>query len=148
MKLEEYKKDYYYFSGEVSKLVIQFALAGIAVIWIFKANKPGQPLIPQGLLGPLICFVLSITFALLQYFIASIIWGIFYRYHERKMRKVGESPDVNVDADPIWPNIIWSFYALKVLALITGFVLLSLFIFDQIRHPKIDNSTSQPANYK
>lgn len=143
MLLEKYKQDYYYFSGEVSKLVNQFALAGIAVVWIFKSDKSGTPLIPHGLLTPLVCFVLSLGFALLHYFIASIIWGIFYRFYERKNKG---NPNVDVKAKKILPNTIWFFYMAKVVALIAGFVFLSIFIFDKIEYPTKDVPINQSVN--
>ena len=46
MKFEEYKKDSYEFSKSTSDLVRQFAFAGIAIIWIFKYQKPIDHLIP------------------------------------------------------------------------------------------------------
>ncbi|MBK9479124.1 MAG: hypothetical protein IPN99_09865, partial [Bacteroidetes bacterium] len=84
MKLEEYKNDSYEFSKQTSVLVRQFAFAGIAIIWIFKYDKPTEHLIPIELFKPLLYFVSTLVFDLLQYLIPTIIFTIFFRYHEKE----------------------------------------------------------------
>ena len=35
-KIEDYREDFYFFTGKASEVNRQLAIAGIAVIWIFK----------------------------------------------------------------------------------------------------------------
>jgi hypothetical protein len=77
MKLEEYKKDSYEFSKSTSDLVRQFSFAGIAIIWIFKIDKPIDHLIPSPLFKPLLFLVFTLSLDLFQYLIPSIIWALF-----------------------------------------------------------------------
>lgn len=53
MKLKDALENYYFHSGKTSDLVRQLALAGIAVIWLFKYEVTGVPKVPAQLLLPL-----------------------------------------------------------------------------------------------
>ena len=85
MKLEKFNDESYEFSGEASKLIRQFAFAGIAIIWIFKFDQPLDHLLPKELIIPLICLIITLFFDLMQYLISGLIWTLFFRYHEKKI---------------------------------------------------------------
>ena len=84
MKLKDALDNYYFHSSKASDIVRQLGLAGIAIIWIFKHDVQGIPKIPHELLLPLELIVLGLTFDLLQYFVAAIIWSNFHRCKERE----------------------------------------------------------------
>ena len=128
MKLEEYKKDSYEFSKTTSDLVRQFAFAGIAIIWIFKFEKPQDHLIPFELFKPLLFLILTLSFDLLQNLIPSIIWTIFYKYHESK----GKQGDHELKANKWLSRPGWLFYYGKIIFLFIAYTLITKFILQKI----------------
>ena len=129
MKLKEYKEDSYAFSKSVSDLVKQFAFAGIALIWIFKLDKTDAHLIPKELLVPLLYMVITLAFTFLQYLLPSIIWTIFFRYHEKE-----NNGDTTVDIKASgWLSVTgWAFYILKIISLVIGYIYIINFIIQKI----------------
>lgn len=114
MKLSEYKKDSYEFSKSTSDLVRQFAFAGIAIIWIFKFEKPDTHLIPNELFLPLLYLVITLTCDFLQYLLPTLILTIFFRYHENK--NAGNT-DVDIKASGWLSFPGWLFFIAKIVAL-------------------------------
>ncbi|HZW70555.1 MAG TPA: hypothetical protein VFF57_06740 [Hanamia sp.] len=126
MKLEEYRKSSREFSKSASDIIRQLALAGIAIIWVFKIEKPTDHLIPGELFKPLLFIVITLCIDFLQYFIPSIIWIIFYRRHEAK----GTDPELDLKANK-WLSLPgYICYFTKVLFLIISYV----YIIDYILH--------------
>ena len=109
MKLKDAREFYYFYSGKTSDLVRQLGLAGIAVIWIFKYDVQGIPKIPQALSIPLILIIIGLALDLLQYTIATFIWGIFQRHKE--VSGVDENVDFLAPKQFNWPAIF--FFVLK-----------------------------------
>ncbi len=121
MKLEQYKKEAHEFQSLASGLVRQLALAGIALIWIFKIDKPVDHLIPNECYCPLLLFVLTLGFDFLQYFIPSIIWMNFFRRQE-KIHKGNVA--INIKAKEIYSVPGYFFYWGKVILLFIGYILI------------------------
>jgi hypothetical protein len=128
MKLEEYKKDSYEFSKSTSDLVRQFAFAGIAIIWIFKYEKPIDHLIPVQLFKPLLLLIVTLALDLLQYLIPSIIWTLFYKYHEKK----GRNNEYELKANKSYSRPGWLFYYGKIITLAIAYILITNFILNKI----------------
>ena len=128
MELNEYKKDSYEFSKLTSDLVRQFAFAGIAIIWIFKVDKSDH-LIPNQLFLPLLFLVIALVFDLLQYLIPTIIWTIFFRYHEKKNN--GDTR-VQIKASSRYSAPGWTCFTLKIICLIVSYVFIISFIIHKI----------------
>lgn len=128
MKLCEYKKDYQWFSGKTSDVVRQLAFAGIAIIWIFKQDGKPLPAIPRELLWPTIFLALSLAADLLQYVSATIIWGSFHCYHEKK--NSGDR-DIKASTKLNWPTNIL-FYT-KIFFVVFAYALMILYIFERWR---------------
>jgi hypothetical protein len=86
VKLAEYRKTFYEFSGKASDVSRQLSFAAIAIIWLFKNDLPGggHPTIPHALIFPGILIVTALAADLLQYTLASLIWRLYYRYLEKK----------------------------------------------------------------
>lgn len=120
MNLKDAREFYYLNSGKTSDLVRQLGFAGIAVIWIFKSEVQGVPKIPQTLLFPLSLIVVGLALDLLQYAVATSIWGIFHRSKE----KSGISEDASFVAPRQfnWPALV--FFVLKVISIAVAYVLL------------------------
>jgi hypothetical protein len=128
MKLEEYKKDSYEFSKSTSELVRQFAYAGIGIIWIFKYEKPIVHLIPIELFKPLLLLIVTLAIDLLQYLIPTIVWTIFYKYHEKK----GRQGDYEIKASERYSIPGWLCFYSKIIALAIAYILITKFILNKI----------------
>lgn len=120
MKLKDARDLYYFYSGKTSDLVRQLGLAGIAVVWIFKRDVQGVPKIPNELLFPLGLIVIGLALDLLQYAIATSIWGIFQRSKEKT--GVAEDADFRAPRQFNWPSL--TFFVLKVVAIVVAYVFL------------------------
>ena len=122
MKLSGYKTDYYQYTELASSTSRQLALAGIALVWVFKSGNDGSLKLPDELLLPSICLIVSLGSDLLQYVVASITWGMFHRYHERKRTPREDDPEVEASRYYTWPiNVL--FY-LKILTVLIAYFFL------------------------
>lgn len=126
MKLSDYRNDYYFFSGKASEIARQLSLAGIAVIWIFKAEKAGALAVPQALHLPAVLFIVALALDLLQYVIGTAIWGTFSRYHEWK----GLKDEVELEAPRFfnWPGLF--FFWGKLVAVLYAYAALFRYIYN------------------
>ena len=119
MKLSEYKKDYYSYSGLASTTSRQLALAGIALIWIFKTQVQDVYNLPNELLLPAICLIAALASDLLQYVAGSIIWEFFHRYHEKKRESITQDPDIEAPFYFTWP--INLFFYSKIVSVLVAY---------------------------
>lgn len=101
MKLSEYDKDYYGFSAKAGDIARQLALAGIAIVWLFKVDANGSTSLPKLLAWPTIAFVVSLAADLLHYLVQAITWGRF-AYVQRK--KHGKGDDEVIPDPPGYYN--------------------------------------------
>ncbi|HWR77816.1 MAG TPA: hypothetical protein VN283_11480 [Thiobacillus sp.] len=115
--LKDFRDSYYELSGTASEVSRQLGFAGIAVIWIFKADLPEKAfaLAPE-LYHAGTFIILSLAFDLLQYLFGSLIWGAYWRYKESR----GATDKTQIEAPPYfnWPAIVcfWAKLALMVVA--------------------------------
>src|SRR5438045_9652594 len=107
MKLEEYRKEYYWFSTKAGDVSRQLALAGIAIVWIFKIDVAGTSALPNELLLPTAAFAASLTSDLLQFVWGTFIWGSFSHFQKR-VRKHKDADEIG-DAPFYfnWPSLIF-----------------------------------------
>ncbi len=119
-----------YYTGKVSEISRQLALAAIALVWIFKTDQPrGGMLIPQALYWPAACAIAALACDLFQYTYASIAWGQFNR---RKEKEVGLNDKAEFYA-PRWIN--WPsniFFYLKLVLVMICYALLLAYLFETI----------------
>lgn len=120
MKLKDARDFYYFYSGKTSDLVRQLGFAGIAVIWLFKYEAQGVPKVPEALAPPLMLIVLGLALDLLQYAVATFIWGLFQRHKEKS--GVGEDADFLAPKQFNWPTIV--FFTIKAIAIIAAYAYL------------------------
>ena len=126
-KLSDFRADYQWFSGKASDVARQLSFAGIALIWIFKIDGKPIPIIPEKLLSPAVLFILTLTFDLLQYSVASLIWGAFARYQEKKRDKINEDPVLSAPKYYNWPSI--SFFWAKLIFVFWAYALIFKYVF-------------------
>ena len=123
-KLKEVKEDFYAFSGATSSIYRQLALAGIAIIWLFKKEKDGQIQMTPDLLNILKLIVLSLVFDFCHGIFPTIVYGIM----NLKFRNKGKDDDDEVNYSQWWTAPEWIFFVLKVVFLIWAFVKLWLYL--------------------
>lgn len=119
MKLDYYKSEYASFSGLASSTSRQLALAGIALIWVFKTQGQAGYQLPNDLLLPALCLIVSLGSDLLQYVSGSMIWGSFHRYHEKQRKFITDEPDIEAPFYFTWPINI--FFYTKITAVLMAY---------------------------
>jgi len=67
MKLKGIRKEISFFSEKAGDVNQQLALAGIAIIWLFKETSNGKVILDNCLLISLILFVTALGIALIHY---------------------------------------------------------------------------------
>ena len=131
MKLSEYRDAYYGASGTASTVCRQIAFAGVALVWVFKDGEAkSQALsLPQELLIPTALLIATLTFDLLQYASAAVIWGFYCRYKELQLGTETD-PDLAVPIWLNWPAIV--FFWSKLSSIILAYYFLFSFSVETI----------------
>ena len=127
-KLSEYRNDYYSFSEKASDVSRQLAFAGIALIWIFRIDD-ASPSVPVQLIFPVAMFATALALDFMHYVVATVIWGSFSWYHEKK--QANESLDPEFDAPRQFNWVTISLFFLKLACVGIGFMLLILYIWQR-----------------
>lgn len=127
MKIEDARGKYYECTETLSDLITQFGLAGIAVIWVFKPKDSLIGLDPKLVLAGIL-LLCSLSLHFLQYYINSLIWGLFSRHHE----KIKTEPRVHKCMN--WPAIIC--FQCKTLSLIVAYLCLFMYLGAQFKVAK------------
>lgn len=122
--LKEYREDYYEASGQVSSITRQLAFAGIAILWLFKAENGLSIELPNELFFAAKLFVIVLGLDLFQYVYKTFVWGVFQFHHEKKNPDL----DANLDAPSYfnWPTL--GFFILKVTIVIWAYCQLLAFL--------------------
>lgn len=129
MKLAEVRENYTYFSGKASDIARQLALAGIALIWIFKTQVGEQYRVPKELLPAAGFVVLALILDFLHYIVASLCWAIFNRFKEYRGTK--EDDDFLAPGQINWPSLV--FFWTKLIATIAAYVYILRFVIFRIQ---------------
>jgi len=121
MNLSDARETYYFYSGKLSDINRSICFAGIAIVWIFVTKiSTSEIRIEKEFLVPLILFVFSLAFDLMQYLTSTITWSMFHRIKEKN--------DTTEDSEFMaprwfnWPPLVM-FY-LKVLSTIFAYIVL------------------------
>src|SRR3989442_1239067 len=128
MKLSDYRKDYYEFSGKASEVARQLAFAGIAIVWVFTGTEKGLgPRPDTHLVLALALFALALGFDLLHYISATVIWGSFQWREDRKLKNPQEDPHLAAPAYYNYPQL--AFFVLKLTTVTVAYVVLIVFLW-------------------
>lgn len=127
MKLSDYRGTYYEFSGKASDCARNLAFAGIALVWIFKTSDSPTPKIPNEFILPTVFLVLTLAFDLLQYIVATAVWGFFQWNEERKLQDINVDPELGAPRYLKWPQN--TFFVFKLCSVFLAYVFLSLHIW-------------------
>lgn len=126
-KLSQYWENFETYTGKASDIARHLCFVGLAIVWLFHIGNGNQLTLPVKLLPTLPCFVLSLTFDLLQYIVASVVWGLFCRHHENKLENIEDDPEL---AAPKWINVPTNFLFIgKLIFVITGYCFLLIFFW-------------------
>lgn len=125
MKLREIREAYEDLSRTCSNTIRNLSISGIAISWLFMF-KESVSNTSCFLKTALILFVLTLFFDLLQNFYLSIVWYIFYK-EEKEKEPVNE--DIEVQEQESNNTLGWLLYGLKLISLITGYILIGCSIF-------------------
>ena len=130
MTLEHVRKAYYEYSGKVSDIARRLGLSKLAVIWIFTVDSRDGPHVPDVLIAPAFLLVLGLVLDLLHYITATVVWGSYSRYKERKHT----AENANFKAPP-WFNRPTTFllFPLKTIAICSAYALLLQFLWQRLR---------------
>jgi hypothetical protein len=126
MRLSEYLEDFYTFSGKASDVARTAAFAGLGLIWVFKIDAKPVPKLPDDLLIPAGLFALGLALDLLHYVTASIIWGLFYLWHERTLANPNDDPELTHPSLLVYP--IRLLFGLKLVSIMAGYLFVGKFI--------------------
>ncbi|MDP9943864.1 hypothetical protein [Enterobacter ludwigii] len=139
MLLQKIRQSYYDSSGALSSITRQSCLGGIALIWLFKGSISESPLknsteliliFPNGLYWSLFFLILSLISDFMQYFCATIIWGIYGHITEKRLNKRNLDKETHVNKEPSdWINApaLLFFYG-KIIFSFIGFWKLTQFM--------------------
>lgn len=126
MKIADAKAAYETLSGKASDIVRQLSLAGIALIWLFRAGPISSPILQDPLLRGALFIFLALSSDLLQYLVGTATWIIYFRIKEKE----GFGIDQEFEA-PSWINYpTWSLFWVKAAFMVIayfGFILPFLF---------------------
>jgi len=127
-KLSDYREDYQRYTAKLSDVNRNIALAGIALVWIFRKTSGDSITITSELVLPSILLISALGFDMLQYLYQSIVWAIFYRHHEKKL--VDDNTEILAPVEMNYAS--WVLFGLKVLSVIVAYGFLLNFLIDNL----------------
>jgi len=125
MKLKDCRKAYYDYSGKTSDLLRYIGYAGLAIVWTFRTSTENKIVIPHDLVWGSIFLLCGLISDILQYLIATVIWGCYHRYKEKR---ISEGTEFQASQYINWPAN--TFFALKAIAMVAAYWVLIKFLFD------------------
>ncbi|WP_346854350.1 hypothetical protein [uncultured Draconibacterium sp.] len=135
MRLSDYKETYESHTSTLSNINRSIAFAGIAIVWIFKRTEVEVVVIDEKFLLPLLLFISGLCFDMLHYIYQSVAWYIVFRKKEREyqqLRNNSANPPDEFEHEYWITYPAWTFFAIKILCVIVGFIFLFIKLFDHI----------------
>jgi hypothetical protein len=129
--LDEWRQEYFGATTKASDICRNLALAGIAIIWIFKNTETSVPIIPKELVTALFLLVTCLTLDLSQYFIKGIIWYNFFSKKEEEV-EAGTAIENDIKANPNLPRIIHVIYYVKFFPLVWAYFAIGSFLLSKM----------------
>lgn len=138
-KLKEIKEDFYAFSSKTSDITRQLALAGIAIIWIFRITENDTiKLLPQTV-QILKLLVLCLLFDFCHAFIPSFTYGFMTSIFKRN----GKVDDDVVEYNQLWTIPEWAFFVIKIIFLVWAYIILWIFLNSNLIQRTHDASSNK-----
>lgn len=130
--LREYRQTYYDASQRASDNARQLAFAGIAFVWLFKAESAGVEGVPAQLYLPALLFAVCLFLDFCHYVIATAVWGSYTRLKERAGVQLNDALEAPRSMN--WPAI--GFFWAKQVALGWGYIELGWYLVQRL-HPML-----------
>jgi hypothetical protein len=130
MKLEKVRDESNYYSQKASESIQYIALAGIAIIWLFKITSGVNIQFSLFLFWALIAFILCIIAGIIQYSFLAYIWSLHYDTEYQKQKNINREnlDDRNVPIPSISSLYAWILFSFKLLFLTVGYILIFIYI--------------------
>ena len=91
--LQDFRNFHYDATQKVTQLVQTLSLSGLAIIWLFSKKNSSEIFeIPLDLKLPFFLLLVVMSLDFLQHFSRAVIWHVYYRLKEDKLR-VNMEPD-------------------------------------------------------
>lgn len=132
--LDYYLEQFYTLTGKASDINRNLALAGIAIIWIFRNTNLNEKLLPEILICPLIYFITSLILDLVQYLFSGLSVKFFHRIKERKFieGKISEKQASNLLYPQVLENVAWLFFVAKLTTMAIGYYFVYAFLTSKL----------------
>jgi hypothetical protein len=131
LSLGDVRDTYFQASQKVSEILRQYALAGIALIWVFKGSGANAFGLDTKLLKASLWIIGAIGADFLQYVATSYIWFGYFRSKEKKDKNLDQQFTVSRYIN--LPNQI--LFAVKIAALFTAYVFYILpYVWWRVHH--------------
>lgn len=123
-----------FFSTQASTVSRSLALAGVAIIWLFKKPDDHAAIVKGDLNFELWCLALSLALDLLQYFFGALAWNIFYEVKFHRWKKGGFKPEYARDIEaPNWISVpIKVLFVLKIGFMIVAYCGIIAYLMRQL----------------
>lgn len=114
-------------SSSASSVCRQLCFAGIAVIWAYRVFDDGRYFVPIRLAIPSALIVAALAVDLLQYTLATLLWGGFRRMIERKIKRRPAIAPTEAPAWINWPAVV--LFWLKIVLAIVAYVFILIYLW-------------------
>lgn len=134
--LGDVRQQYTSYTAKASETVRNSAIAGLAGAWLFSGASDGEldklATSPDGLLWAGAFFAATLGFDIAHYFSGGLAMGFRTKFAEHADRKAGRKSDETrmITISPWLARIPRTFYVLKVVCLIVGYVFLAAVLFN------------------
>lgn len=133
MTLTDCKQAYEELSAIASQQCRYLALAGIAIVWIYRTGSNGDFVVREELHWPTILFCSSLAADLLQYIVGTCAWFIYFRYRERLVER-GKAQRDEAFLAPVWmPSLTWLLWFTKLALVGIGYFAVLRFLSGELR---------------
>lgn len=137
MTLKEIRNEVSYFSEKAGIVNQKLALAGIAIIWLFRETSEDKIAIANSLLVSLTFFVTALAIDLIHYSVFAPIYRSYFMKHmydgkDKNGKKKLTEEETEVGQPFKTNDLSWVFFFFKILFVIVGYVFLVIGIFDKI----------------
>lgn len=122
------------FSSKASDVFRSLALAGLAIVWLFKKDETTRTIDIHTLNLPLFILILALAIDLSHYVFAALSWRIFHTVKFRKWKGKGfdETFAKDIEAPNFISTIVDLFFITKMALLIWSYILIIQAIYPKI----------------